>query len=269
MGKILKSALFCIILLLINGMSLAKEKIVIEGTGDSHKLLQILARAFENANPDKKIEIPESIGSSGGIKATAEGKCELGRVARPIRDKEKGYKLNYKVFAYSPVVFVANRSVTWNNNLTKKQILDIYSGKITLWSDLGGKKDDIYIANREEGDSSREVLTKNFHGWKEIENFAGKIIYSTPETIDIISNYKNTIGYVPLSETKGTDLVIMKIDEIYPSAENVKNGKYNLIAPFGIVWKGEMRGLSKAFFDFIFTPEAQKIIIENGCIPAS
>lgn len=251
----------------ISSICVAQEKIVIVGTGDSQKLLRILARAFEEANPGTIIEVPESIGSSGGIRSTAEGKCDLGRVARTFKEKEKKYNLKYKQFAYSPIVFAVNSSVLGVDNLTTEQIVDIYSGKITLWSDLGGAKRKIYVANREEGDSSRTVLEENLAGFKDIETFAGKIVYSTPETVEIIAKHRNTIGYIPLSMVKGTDLIVMKVDGVYPSLENVQNGSYKLLASFGIVWKGNLEGLAKAFVEFLFSSEAQEIITENGAIP--
>jgi len=59
----------------------AEETVVVCGTGDSQSLLRRLATEFERKNPGIKIEVPESIGSSGGIKATAKGECDIGRVA--------------------------------------------------------------------------------------------------------------------------------------------------------------------------------------------
>ncbi len=252
----------------LSGISLAQEKIVVAGTGDSQKLLQILARAFEKATPGTKVEVPDSIGSGGGIRATAKGISDLGRVARPIKKNEKKYNLSYKVFAYSSVVFAANPNMKGIDNLTSEQIIGIYSGKITSWDKLGGEKRKIYVANREKGDSCRKNLEDNIPGFEDIKTFAGKIIYSTPETIEVIARQRNTIGYASLSMVKWKNLIVMKLDGVYPSLENVQNGKYKLVIPFGIVWKGELSGLAKAFFDFLFSTEAQKIINQNGAVPA-
>ena len=189
-------------------------------------------------------------------------------MARPIKEKEKKYDLTYKFFARSPVVFVVNPSVAGVDNLTTEQIIDIYSGKIIYWSDLGGEKQKIYVANREKGDSSRSVLEKNLSGFKDITTFAGKVIFSTPETAQTIVKYRNTIGYVPLSTVKETKLIVMKVDGDYPSAENVRNKSYKLVVPLGLVWRGELSGLAKAFVDFLFSSEGQKIITENGALPA-
>lgn len=267
MEKMLRLAAVILFVFVINNIGLAQEKIVVAGSGDSQELLWILGSAFEEANPGTKVEVPDSIGSSGGIRETAEGRFDLGRVARPFKDREKMYNLNCKVFAYSPVVFIVNPSVKGVDNLTSEQIIGIFSGKIRFWSELGGQEQKIYIAQREEGDSSHDVLEKEVSGLREIEDFAGEVIYTTPELVSTIIRHENTIGYAPLNMVKRTGLIIMKIDGVYPSVGNVKNGSYKLVVPFGIVWKGELKGLAKDFVDFILSPEGQKIIAENGAVP--
>ena len=73
--------------------SLAKQSLVIAGTGDSQKLFREIANAFEKTNSGTKIVVPDSIGSGCGIRSAAQGKCDLGRVARPLKGKEKNISL--------------------------------------------------------------------------------------------------------------------------------------------------------------------------------
>lgn len=249
------------------GVSLAQERIVVSGTGDSQELLRLLAADFEKANPGTKIEVSKSIGSSGAIRATAEGRCDLGRVVRPIKEKEKAYNLNYQVFAYSPLVFAVNPNVKGIDNLSFEQLVGIFSGKITFWSELGGAKQKIFVAQRETDDSSRLVLEKVIPGWKEIKNLAGEVIYSTPELVSTVAKYENTIGYTPLGMAKEKGLIVLKINGACPSVENIKNAKYELVVPFALVWKGELKGSSRAFVDYILSPAGQKIVAENGAAP--
>ena len=200
------------------------------------------------------------------MRATSEGKCDLGRIARPIKDKEKKYNLNYRVFAISPVVFVFNRNIKSLDNLSAEQIVGIYSGLITRWSELGLGDKKIYVANREKGDSSRSALEEKLPGFSDIQEFAGQVIYNTPETISTISQFRDTIGYGPLSMVQGTDIYIAKVDGMYPSPENVRKGEYNLKTPFAIVWKGKLSGSAKRFVEYLFSSDAQKIILNNGAV---
>jgi len=268
MKRIIVYTLIALFVSLSYSIAMAKQEITVCGTGDSQELLRTLAAAFEQANPGMTVNVPDSIGSSGGIKATANGKCDLGRIARLIKKKEEKYNLHYKAFAISPVVFTVNKSVENVDNLSAEQINRIYSGHIGRWSEVGGVGQKIYVVNREEGDSSRSVLENHLPGFREINNFAGKVIYTTPEAVNTILKYEDTIGYTALGSITGTELKVLKINGIYPSADNVKGGSYSLVSPFGIVWKGELGGLSKQFFEFLFSPEAIKIISENGTIPA-
>lgn len=248
--------------------SFAQDTIILAGTGDGQKYFEILATAFEKANPGTQIKIPPSIDSSGGVRATAKGLCDLGRVARPIREKEKQYNLNHKPILHSPVVFAASRNVEKVDNITSEQLLDVLSGKVTDWRDLGGKNAKLYLIQREKGDAARIALVKGLPGFKKIEHLAGLVIYSTEETIESIANHNNTIGYISLAGAQNTDLKVFKIDGVYPSKENIQNGRYKIVMTLGFVWKGKLSGLAKKFFDFCFSLEGKKVIRENGAVPA-
>ena len=143
-------------LLLAFSVCFAGQHLTVCGTGDSQELLLALGEAFSAEHPGTTIEIQDSIGSSGGIRKTAEGKCDIGRVARPLKDKEKPYGLDYRLFANTPVVFVTNHSVAVNS-ITTEQVIALFKGDITNWSQLGGKDAPLYIAVRYQGDSARTV----------------------------------------------------------------------------------------------------------------
>ena len=151
--------------------------------------------------------MPDTIGSSGGIKATTKGKCDLGRIARPLKKKEQKYGLSVLFFAKSPVVFFGNHSLANIPSLTSEQIVDIYRGNTILWQDVGELTGRIYVAGRECGDSSRNILEKKLSGFKEIEDYAGKILYTTPETVETVLHHDNSIGYTPLSALIGRENV--------------------------------------------------------------
>ncbi len=244
------------------------EKVVIPGTGDSQSLLRALARRFERIQPEAGIEIPDSIGSTGGIKAVVSGKAKLARVARPLKGKESNLGLTYQCFASSAVVFVVHPSVSGIDNLTTEEIIAIYSGKIRNWKQLGDPEaGKIYAIIREPGDSSLTVLNNNIAGFKDIPQPQAKTIYSTPETVEALVKHRGTIGFLPIAMTADTNLRIIKVDGIYPSPENIASGRYKLTVPFAIVYKEELSGAAKAFVDFLYSEEAKKIITGYKTIP--
>ncbi len=251
------------------GVGFAADKIIIEGSGDNQRLLRVLADVFEKRHPGKKIEIPESIGSSGGIKALVNNQCDLARIARPLKNSEKGLGLTAKVFASTPLVFIVGHNAAGVDNLTDEQIVNIFSGKVDSWSQLGGKDVKVHVLNREKGDSSRSILEKNIPGFKEADTMFGEIVQSTPALIQRVVEKKYCVGYIPFSMAKAAGVFIMKVNGVEPSIENVKKGEYKLVIDLAIVWKDNLSGLAKDFVDFIFSAEARKIILNNGGVPAN
>ena len=62
-----------VLLLFVAPLAMAQNRIVIDGTGDSQQLLRILAKAFEQANPGTEVVVPDSVGSSGGVRSLLKG----------------------------------------------------------------------------------------------------------------------------------------------------------------------------------------------------
>jgi len=265
----MKKMVLCAFVVLLSavGIASAQEKVSLCGTGDSQELLRTLGSAFEKANAGVSIVVPDSVGSDGGIKAAAAGECDFGRVARPLKDQERELNLTYKVFSFSPVLFVVDPA-TAIENLSTKQIVDIFSGKVLAWTEVGGKGGKIAVVNREAKDSSRGELNKQVTGFKAIENPVGATAVKTPEAVDLLSKTPNVVGYLPAAMVKGLKLKIVKVDGVAPTAANVAQGTYKIAAPFGLVWKGELKPTANRFFQFIKSAEGKKIVINYGTVPA-
>lgn len=243
--------------------------ITIAGTGDSQHLLRQLAINFQNKYPDTHIIVPNSVGSGGGIKLLLAGRADLARIARPLKPKEQAEGLHSRIFAYSPVVFVANLPTPCVKNISGEQFTDILLGKITNWNQLGDCPDHkIYVANREEGDSSKTILEKQIPSINEIQQPVGRTIYSTPEAYDTLSQYQYSFGYLPKSQIQKNTLTILAFENVSASAENVQNGRYKLAVPLGIVWKNQPTGLTKQFLDYLSSPEAVKLMQKLNSVPA-
>ncbi|MFA6499170.1 MAG: substrate-binding domain-containing protein [Desulfurivibrionaceae bacterium] len=240
--------------------------LIIPGTGDSQVLLQNLALLYMKNRPGITVEIPESIGSSGGSRSVMSGKNQIARVARPLTEKESNQGLKSRIFAQVPIVFAISPGVTGVTNLSFEQILGIYSGKIQQWNGLGGNGK-IYVMSREDGDSSRTVLEHLIPGFKEISATAGAVIYTTPEAVQTLMASPNTIGYLPMPAVVGTGLKVLSVQDIEPTVANVRQKKYQIVTPFALVWKDTLPSLAQDFLNFLSSPAARKLMLENGAIP--
>ena len=259
MNRMILGIALCVVLV----SSAAAEEITIVGTGSGVAILGAIGEAFSQANPDVKIVLPESIGTGGGIKAVGRDEFLLGRVARELQEKEQPYGLTYIAYAKYPVVFFVNKSVSVTN-LTAQQVLDIYSGKITNWKELGGNNANIRVVQRQEGDSSIEVLVAALPGFRElVVTDKAKTTFSDPETEDTVLNTENVIAYGSYSNVKNLDVTTLTIDGKRPT-----DADYPYVGTLGFVYKeANYTGSIKKFVEFATSDAANEVITSAGGIP--
>ena len=244
----------------------AQQTIEIAGTGDSQSLLREIAVRFQQKHPDLKIRIPDSIGSGGGIKGLLRGKYVIVRTARALKESEQNGNLVEYPFALSPVVVTTNPADNNVRNISSEQFVDVYTGKINRWDQLGGPVAPIYPVDREPGDSSRSVLENKIKIFKEKTSTA-KVFYTTPETVDAIADHQYTIGYLPMGLAHSKKLNILSINGVSPSVENIRKKSYPYYTTFYLVTNKNVPAIASKFIEFVYSDEAVKIIRERGLIP--
>lgn len=241
--------------------------LVIAGTGDSEELLRILAARYMREYPEARIEVPDSIGTSGGIKAVLAGQAELARTARPLRDEEKAQGLVEVVFAKSPVVFAVNPSVTDIESLTKAQVLDVFSGKIADWSALGAPAGPIRKVCRETPETSRVLLNAAIDGFEALGCREQAVAYATPEAVAMTADNPGAIGYFAKSAMTGTKLKALALSGVAPTPENVSRGTYGIFIPFALVCKPPLSPAAAGFIKALSLPDARTAMANYGCLP--
>jgi phosphate transport system substrate-binding protein len=262
--KILLPVLAATALSLLAGPARA-ETLTIPGTGSASALLTALGDAFAKAKPGVKVDIPPSVGSGGGIKAAGEGKTELGRTARKIKEKEKPYGLAYVPFARVPVVFAANPGIKVKG-LTLAQVTDVYSGKITDWKALGGPDKKIRLVTRPDGEASIDTLRASLKPWADLQiTPQSKPTDSENQTVEVLSSTDGAMGFTAYDLATKAGLTVFTLDGVKPTDD-----AYPAQMVFALVHKeGKLAGTAKEFVDFLFTPAAAKIIKAHGADPLS
>lgn len=240
-----------------------KGNITIAGSTSVTPTAEMIAEAFMQENPNVKIEV-QGIGSSAGVKAAKEGAADIGMASRDLKAKEKEWGLTEHVIAYDGISVVVHPS-NKVSDLTKEQVAKIFTGEIKNWKEVGGEDHEIIVVSREAGSGTRGAF-------EEILGVEGKvredalIAEGNGAVRANIAKKEFGIGYISLSylndEVKG-----VKVDGVEPTIENVKAKKYPVYRPFLMLTKGEMNDIVKAYMDFVFSEEGQKIVTEEGCIP--
>jgi phosphate transport system substrate-binding protein len=262
--------IFFLILIVFTLQAVPATALNLSGTGDSEILLQRLATEYQRLHPDQRVEVPPSVGSSGGIRMLLQGRTDLARVARPLREDETQQGLRWHKFASAPIVFVANLPQGCVTDLNSNQILKIYNGSYNRWSQLGNCPDQkIYLAKREEDDSSNRILFDKINGLRDLKKLAGKTIYTTRETFETIAAHPYTLGYLPLSQVTNSSLTQFSIDGVMATSKTVINETYRLQLPLALVWKEPLPAEARRFLRFLNSSEAQKLIGSLGAVPVT
>ena len=84
-------------------------------------------------------------------------------------------------------------------------------------------------------------------------------------------NFKNAIGYsfryytTVMNENSG--LKVISLNGIEPTAENIGNGTYPVSVNFYAVIRSDADENTRAFIDWMLSPEGQAIIEKTGYVP--
>lgn len=233
----------------------------------------------DSSLPVENITIYVSAGGSGaGVKAVLDDVANFGMLARDIKDTEKEKIKDLKIFtlgidALTISVNPENKFIQLKDgNITKEEIVKIFSGEYKKWSDIDKSLPDeeIVVVTRDLSGGAHEVFQKSI--MKDIPVKEGAIQAPTMGAlvIKIIEN-KNAIGYASYGITNQNTgkLIPLKVDGVEPTDENIINKSYYISRPLIIMKKGELTKTEKLFLDFLKTEENQKIIKDMGFIPIS
>ena len=114
--------------------SISSGKIVVAGSSSVTPVMEKLKEGYLALNSGITIEIQQS-DSSTGMNNTKDGVCDIGMASRELKSSETEAGLVPIVIANDGIVVVVNNNNPLTN-LTKEQVMQIYTGEITKWGDI-------------------------------------------------------------------------------------------------------------------------------------
>ena len=138
-------------------------------------------------------------------------------------------------------------------------------------SSLAGNE--ITVVSREDGSGTRGafieltgVEQKDENGEKtDLTTVEAIITNSTEVMMTTVAGDENAIGYASMGSLNDT-VKAVQVNGVDPTAENVKNGTYELARPFNIATLGDVSDVAQDFINFIMSAEGQAVIEEKGYI---
>ncbi len=237
-----------------------------DGSTSMEKVIGALGESFMSANPDVSFTYNPT-GSGSGIQAVSEGRCDIGLSSRALKEEEAASGLTGTVLAYDGIAVIVNPENPVSD-LTLEQIADIYTGKITNWSEVGGSDASIVLIGREAGSGTRDGF-ESITGTEDACQYRQELT-STGDVITTVSQNPDAIGYASLASVKDS-VKALTVNGVAPSEASVKDGSYVIQRPFVLVTKDgtALSDAAQAFFDYATSTDAAEIIAAAGAVAAN
>jgi len=267
----------------------AQTVISVKGSDTMVNLAQKWAEIYMQKNPNVSIQVTGG-GSGTGVASLLNGTTNLANSSRELKEseletaKQKGVApVIYEVALDGIAVIVHPENKI--DNLTIKQVSDIFSGKITNWKQLGGSNMIITLYGRENSSGTYEffkehVLGKNESGKQIDYSPATQVLQGTAALGEAVARDVKGIGYGGVgyfAERNDVKILHIKNDENSPAISPVENNKVN----YEVIWSkdysisrylycftnGEAAGELKNYMNFILSSEGQKLVESMEYIP--
>lgn len=238
--------------------------ITLSGSTSMEKLANALCESFMEKYPNVTATA-EFTGSGAGIEAVIAGTVDIGDSSRNLKDEEKANGAVENIVAIDGIAVVVDPA-NQVPGLTKDQLISIYKGEVTNWSEVGGADAPIVVIGREAGSGTRGA----FEEILKIEDacaYANELD-STGAVMAKVATTPGAIGYVSL-DVVDDSVIALPLDGVEATAENIKAGNYFLSRPFVMATKGEISEQSElvqAWFDYVLGEEGQAAAAQVGLI---
>lgn len=150
--------------------------------------------------------------------------------------------------------------------LSSSDLQAIYQGQITNWSQVGGQNEAIKVILRPTNDTVTTIfrtfmlggLTEHVKGIRIKQNWA-QTVAMTP----------GAIGIVPLVETQNVNVLVMPIDGVAPTAQNIIQGSYQFWSIEHFYTEGNGSPLFKFYLAFLNSAPELAEMNQFGLVPST
>lgn len=232
--------------------------------GTAHiPVMKEAAKRIMRQHPEIQITIAGG-GSGVGIKQVGEGLVDIGNSGRRPSDEEIAkYDLRLFKWAMDGVGAVVNPQNPVRH-LDTAQLKAVFAGTIDNWKALDGPDKGVNLYSRDQASGTRAVFWKKALGKGPISARAN-VVASNGAMKSAIDNDPYGIGYVSVGHID-TSVTPVVLDQVTPTLETVKDGRYPVARGLFSNTQGEPSGLTQHFIEFLLSPTGQAIAAEKGFV---
>ena len=245
------------------------EALIMEVTGCSEMEAEESLEQFSNTNPSYfRLQSGEA-DLILSYEASTQTKEELAE-----SEENDANPLRLDPVGRDALVFIVNADNPVES-LTREEIHDIYTGKITNWKEVGGEDIEIKAFQRRENSGSQTLMRLLLMGDEEIPEKQMIRIAEMEGLLDTVMEYDNSanaIGYSVYyyaSVMQGNDkLKFLAVDGQAPSNDSIRSGAYTLSNPFYCGTSMKSSDEAVQIRDWLLSPEGQSFVEDQGYVAA-
>ena len=233
----------------------AGSSVRLDGSTSLAKFNQRLGKAFLDRYPGVQYDWKAN-GSSKGIQALLANQVDVAASSRPLTEEEKNRGLVAVLVKTDAIALLVSKANPFEGGLTSNQVRDIFTGKVTNWSQVGGPPLPLHVINRNPSSGTYKVFqTAVLEG----SNFGSGPNWTTMKrdvTTEILQQLRtNGIGYANYREIKAQKTIrFIPLDGSSPGSPN-----YPLPTALYYVYSASATYAAKAFVAFATSPTGKAI----------
>ena len=245
----------------------ASGRLLLTGSSTMAPLVTEIARRFQTLHPGARVEVQMG-GSGRGIADARQGKADIGMASRALTEKERD--LQGFPIARDGVALVVHKTNPVQS-LTDRQVVDIYSGKITNWKQLGGHEAPILVVKAEAGRSSSELFIHYFGiGYDDIK--AQRVVGDNPARIELVIENPDALLYMSVGEAErkaqaGVPIKLLPVGGVAATNRNIRNGNFPISRPLTLVTRELPKGLARTFIEFALSSQVTDLVLAHDFVP--
>lgn len=248
-----------------SGAASGNVEILAVGSTALQPLVQAAQESFTSENPNYMITV-QGGGSGTGLRQVEAGAVTIGNsdVFAEEKDGVDASKLVDHKVAVVGMAPVVNKEVGVKD-ISKQDLIDIFTGKTKNWSELGGKDQEIAVINRASGSGTRATFEK--WGLDGAETIQTQEQDSSGTVRKIVAETPGAISYLALSYLDDS-LQALTIDGVEATPENIATNDWKIWSYEHMYTNGEPDANVKTFLDYMLSDDIQQgVVKELGYLP--
>ena len=231
-------------------------RILIAGYGPELPVFQDLGKAFEKSHPGTAVDFDweRTVKAVDLVRAGTADLAVTDRLVPGLRETRVAWD------GIAVVVNFANPI----REISRGQLRDIFTGRVTRWSDMDGSSAKIQLFDRAPEDNVKAGFETSLGIVGQVLRSA-TVVRTDQKALRAVSGNTEAVTYLSLAaalqaQEDGIPVQLLTIDQVEPGQPTVKDGSYPLRRPVYLISRENSGAVAEAFIAFARSTEAESLL---------